>query len=70
MKLLPRECDHLLITQVGNLAQRRLARGCRLNHPEAVALIAAVALEFIRDGVYSVAELMDVGRTLLGRYQV
>jgi urease subunit gamma/beta len=52
------------------LAQKRLARGLRLNHPEAVALISAQLFELIRDGDKSVAELMDVGKTLLGRRQV
>ncbi len=69
MHLSPREIDKLTLHQAGSLAQKRLARGVRLNHPEAVALIAAVLLELIRDG-RSVAELMDVGRKLLGRNQV
>src|ERR1041384_7753123 len=69
MRLLPREIDKLLLHQAGALAQRRLARGVRLNSPEAVALIATQLLELIRDG-RSVAELMDLGRTLLGRHQV
>lgn len=51
------------------MAQKRLARGLRLNHPEAVALIATQLLEFIRDGS-SVAELMNLGRKFLGRNQV
>ena len=55
--------------QAGFLAQKRLARGLRLNYPEAVALIATQLLEFIRDG-RSVAELMDLGRQLLGREDV
>jgi len=58
-----------MLHNAGFLAQQRLARGLRLNHPEAVALIAAVILEFIRDGK-SVAELMNLGRQLLGRNQV
>lgn len=70
MHLSPHEIDKLLIAQVGLLAQRRLARGLRLNHPEAVGLIALVVLELIRDGRHSVAELMAAGRTLLGRRQV
>jgi len=57
------------IAQAGVVAQRRLARGCRLNHPEAVALIAAQMLEMIRDGE-PVANLMTVGQQLLGRRQV
>ena len=69
MKLSPREVDHMRITQAGHLAQRRLARGRRLNHPEAVALIASQMLEMIRDGE-PVASLMTVGQQLLGRRQV
>lgn len=69
MHLSPREIDKLTLHAAGFLAQKRLARGVRLNHPEAVALIATQLLEFIRDG-RSVAELMDVGRKLLGRNQV
>jgi urease subunit gamma/beta len=69
MHLSPREIDKLLLHNAGFLAQKRLARGVRLNHPEAVALIATVILEFIRDGK-SVAELMNLGRQLLGRNQV
>jgi urease subunit gamma/beta len=69
MHLSPRELDKLTLHQAGSLAQKRLARGVKLNHPEAVALIATVLLEFIRDGK-SVAELMNLGRKLLGRNQV
>ncbi len=69
MHLSPREIDKLLLHNAGFLAQKRLARGLRLNYPEAVALIAAVILEFIRDGK-SVAELANLGRQLLGRNQV
>ncbi|KAG8465083.1 hypothetical protein KFE25_012446 [Diacronema lutheri] len=69
MHLSPRELDHLRLAQVGQLAQRRLARGCRLNYPEAVALISAQMMEFIRDGE-PVAELMTKGQRLLGRRQV
>ena len=69
MRLVPREVDKLLLHQAGVLAQKRLARGVRLNYPESVALIATQLLELIRDG-RSVAELMDLGRTILGRYQV
>jgi len=67
--LSPREIDKLTIHQAGFLAQKRLARGVRLNHPEAVALLATQLLELIRDG-RSVAELMDLGRHMLGRRQV
>jgi urease subunit gamma/beta len=69
MHLAPRDIDKLLLHNAGFLAQKRLARGVRLNYPEAVALIATQMLEFIRDGK-RVAELMDVGRKLLGRRQV
>jgi urease subunit gamma/beta len=69
MHLNPREIDKLILHQAGSLAQKRLARGLRLNHPEAVALIATQLLEFIRDGK-SVAELMNLGRQFLGRNQV
>jgi urease subunit gamma/beta len=69
MHLTPHEIDKLALHQAGFLAQKRLARGVRLNYPEAVALIGAQILEFIRDG-RSVAELMDLGRQLLGRGDV
>lgn len=69
MHLSPQELDKLVLHQAGVLAQKRLARGLRLNHPEAVALIATQLLELIRDGK-SVAELMDLGKQLLGRRQV
>jgi|SRR5581483_1377415 len=69
MHLAPRDLDKLLLHQAGVVAQKRLARGVRLNHPEAVALIATQLLEFIRDG-RSVAELMNLGRQFLGRNQV
>ena len=65
MHLTPREIDKLILHQAGVLAQKRLARGLRLNYVEATALIATQLLEFIRDG-RSVAELMDLGRRLLG----
>ena len=70
MHLLPHEMDKLLITQCGLLAQRRLSRGLRLNLPESTALIAHVLLELIRDGLHSVADLMGVGRTILGAREV
>ena len=69
MHLTPHELDKLALHQAGYLAQKRLARGLRLNYPEAVALISTQVMEFIRDG-RSVAELMDVGRQLLGRADV
>src|SRR5713101_6025761 len=69
MHLSPREVDKLLLHNAGFLAQKRLARGLRLNHPESVALIATQLLEFIRDGK-RVSELMNLGRQFLGRNQV
>ena len=69
MHLAPRELEKLLLHTAGCVAQKRLARGLRLNYPEAVALIATQLLEFIREGK-RVAELMDLGRRFLGRNQV
>lgn len=69
MDLLPREKDKLLIVTAGLLAERRLGRGLKLNHPEAVALITLHILEGARDGK-TVAELMDQGRQVLTREQV
>jgi urease subunit gamma/beta len=69
MHLSPRDLDKLLLHGAGFLAQKRLARGLRLNYPETVALIAAQLLELIRDG-HQVAELMDLGRRILGQRQV
>src|SRR5678816_4612074 len=69
MHLTPREIDKLILHQAGVLAQKRLARGLRRNYVEAVALIATQLLEFIRDG-RSVADLMDLGRRILGRLDV
>src|SRR5947209_267421 len=68
MHLSPREIDKLLLHNAGFLAQKRLARGLRLNQPESVALIATQLLEFIRDGK-SVAELMNLGKKFIGRNQ-
>ena len=64
MELTPREKDKLMLFTAGLLAERRLARGLKLNYPEAVAFISSAILEGARDGK-SVAELMDYGRTLL-----
>ncbi|MBK6658837.1 MAG: urease subunit gamma [Proteobacteria bacterium] len=64
MDLLPRERDKLLLFTAALLAERRRARGLKLNHPEAVALISAAILEGARDG-RTVAELMTLGRTVL-----
>ena len=69
MHLTPHETDKLALHQAGYLAQKRLARGLRLNYPEAMALIATQILELIRDG-RSVAELMNLGRQFLGRADV
>ena len=69
MHLTPHELDKLALHQAGCVAQKRLARGVRLNYPEAVALISTQVMEFIRDG-RTVAELMDLGRQLLGRADV
>ncbi|PWZ38365.1 Urease [Zea mays] len=66
MRLLPREADKLALHNAGFLAQKRLARGLRLNYTEAVALIAAQILELIRDGDKTVTDLMDLGKQLLG----
>jgi urease subunit gamma/beta len=65
MHLTSEEIDKLVLHNAGFLAQKRLARGLRLNYPEAVALIAAQLLEFIRDG-RTVSEIGEIGRQLLG----
>ncbi|XWW99671.1 hypothetical protein V2A60_007682 [Cordyceps javanica] len=70
MYLIPREIDKLLISQTGFLAQRRLARGVKLNATEATALITNVIQELIRDGAHSVSQLMDLGQRILGRRHV
>ncbi len=69
MHLAPRDLDKLILHGAGVVAQKRLARGLRLNYPEAVALIATQILELIREG-RSVADLMDAGRRMLGRAHV
>ena len=69
MELTPRERDKLLLFTAALLAERRLARGVRLNYPEAIAYISAAILEGARDG-RSVAEMMTYGTTLLNRAQV
>ncbi len=66
MHLSPREQEKLLIVVAADLARRRMGRGLKLNHPEAVAFITAEILEGARDGK-SVSELMSFGTTLLGR---
>lgn len=69
MELTPREKDKLLIFTAALLAERRKARGLKLNYPEAIALISAAVLEGARDG-RTVAELMSFGATILTRDDV
>ena len=69
MELTPREKDKLLLFTAALVAERRLARGLKLNYPESVALISAFIMEGARDG-RSVAELMEEGRHVLSRDQV
>jgi urease subunit gamma len=69
MHLTPREQEKLLVFMAAELARKRRARGLKLNHPEAVALIASELLEGARDG-RTVAELMSFGKTILSRADV
>lgn len=69
MHLTPREKDKLMVAMAAEVARRRLARGVKLNHPEAVALITDFVVEGARDG-RTVAELMRDGATVLKRGQV
>ena len=69
MELTPREKDKLLLFTAALVAERRLARGLKLNYPESVALIRAIIMEGARDGK-SVASLMEEGRHVLTREQV
>ena len=69
MNLTPREKDKLLIAMAAMVARRRLERGVKLNHPEAVALISDFILEGARDG-RSVADLMEAGAHVIQRSQV
>jgi len=69
MELTPREKDKLLIFTAGLLAERRRARGLKLNYPETVALISAAILEGARDGK-TVAELMSYGSTIITRAEL
>ena len=69
MELTPREKDKLLIFTASLLAERRRARGLKLNYPETIALISAAILEGARDG-RTVAELMHFGTTVISRAEV
>ena len=69
MELTPREKDKLLIFTAGLLAERRKARGLKLNYPEAIALISAAVMEGARDG-RSVADLMEAAAHVVTRAQV
>ncbi|MBO0753611.1 MAG: urease subunit gamma [Bradyrhizobiaceae bacterium] len=69
MHLTPREKDKLMIAMAAMVARRRLERGIKLNHPEAVALISDFIMEGARDG-RTVAELMQTGANVIGRDQV
>ena len=69
MQLTPREKDKLLIAMAAIVARRRLERGVKLNHPEAIALICDFVVEGARDG-RSVAELMEAGAQVVSRAQV
>lgn len=69
MHLTPREKDKLLISMAAMVARRRLERGVKLNHPEAIALITDFVIEGARDG-RSVADLMDAGARVITREQV
>lgn len=69
MNLTPREKDKLLVAMAAVVARKRLERGVKLNHPEAIALITDFVVEGARDG-RSVAELMDAGAHVVGREQV
>lgn len=69
MQLTPREKDKLMLSMAAMVARRRLERGVKLNHPEAVALISDFILEGARDG-RTVADLMEAGASVLSREQV
>lgn len=69
MHLSPREQEKLLIVVAADVARRRMQRGVKLNHPEAVALLTAEIMEGARDGK-TVAEMMAIGRTILKRADV
>jgi urease subunit gamma len=69
MQLTPREKDKLLIAMAAEVARKRLARGVKLNHPEAIALISDFVVEGARDG-RSVSDLMEAGAHVVGRGEV
>ena len=69
MNLTPREKDKLLVAMAANVARRRLERGVKLNHPEAIALITDFVIEGARDG-RAVSELMEAGAHVINRDQV
>jgi len=69
MQLTPREKDKLLVAMAAEVARKRLARGVKLNHPEAIALITEFVVEGARDG-RTVADLMDAGAHVITREQV
>ena len=69
MQLTPREKDKLIIAMAAEVARKRLARGVKLNHPEAIAIISDFVVEGARDG-RSVADLMDAGAHVVSRSQV
>ena len=68
MQLTPREKDKLMVAMAAEIARKRLARGVKLNHPEAIALITDAVVEGARDG-RSVADLMEAGATIVTRDQ-
>jgi urease subunit gamma/beta len=70
MRLTEREFENLKISHAGTVAQKRLARGVRLNYPEAIALISAQCLELIRDGNCSLTEIQQQAKKILGKNQV
>ena len=69
MQLTPREKDKLLVSMAAEVARKRLARGVKLNHPEAIALVTDFVVEGARDG-RSVADLMEAGAHVIKREQV
>ena len=69
MQLTPREKDKLLVAMAAEVARKRLARGVKLNHPEAIALITDTVVEGARDG-RSVADMMEAGANVISRDQV